>query len=84
MLEEVAQSLFLLGREVGQVCHFLQVVDVGKQIFGIGQMLVYVVKVGQKHFSPTVKLVQRFGGVLAHHFAVYLVKHTDRFDVFGS
>ena len=84
MLEEVAQSLFLLGREVGQVCHLLQVVDVGKQIFGIGQMLVYVVKVGKEHFSPTVKLVQRFGGVLAHHFAVYLVKHTDRFDVFGS
>jgi len=59
--EKTADGRFLLFAQVfqriGEGCLFL---DVSEQLGGISQVLVYVVEIGEEHFPPQVKRVERF------------------------
>ena len=67
-MEELAQCLFLSFLQKIIVIHqFVQVFQVTEERFCIGHVLVCVVKVGNKHFSPEVKIIEGFfasGGFL--------------------
>ena len=59
--KEGAQRLFLRRSDIVVAFQRLQVGDVGKELPGIHQVLVYVVEIGQQHLAPGVELVQRVG-----------------------
>ena len=59
--EEMFQGFFLSGGDEAVVIQLFDGIDVAEQLARVGQVFVYVVKVGQHDFAPPVELVERFG-----------------------
>ena len=62
--EGLEEALLLLAQEVKELVDLLLALQIVEEVFGIDQLLVYLVKVTQEHFAPVVKAVK---AVLAGH-----------------
>ena len=55
----MAQQLALLVGQVAQVVQLVDVAQIGKDVVGIGHVLVEVVEVADEQLAPAVELVER-------------------------
>ena len=61
MRQETIYCIFLIFREIRVIIlNFTEILDIGKNMIRIDQILVHIIKIGQNHISPENELIQAF------------------------